>query len=179
MPLLLLIFFGLYGWIEFEAFILVGNMVGGLVTFLGIFITAFIGMALMKQQGASILRRWQANLSRGEVSTSALASGVSLILGAVLMLLPGYVTDLAGLLCFTPGLRSLIGQLILGRLSTTVLSSGFARRFTSSSAGPAGFSDFDTDEDHHRAQPFSRPTHPSLDGEVIEGQYESKDTTQK
>ena len=95
------------------------------------------------------------------------------------MLLPGYVTDLAGLLCFTPGLRSLIGQLILSRLSTTVLSSGFASRFTSSSAGPAGFSDFDTDEDHHRAQPFSRPTHPSLDGEVIEGQYESKDTTQK
>ena len=69
MPLLLY-FFGLYGWIEFEAFILVGNIVGGLVTFLGIFITAFIGMALMKQQGASILRRWQANLSRGEVRTS-------------------------------------------------------------------------------------------------------------
>ena len=179
MPLLLLIFFGLYGWIEFEAFILVGNLVGGLVTFLGIFITAFIGMALMKQQGASILRRWQTNLSRGEVSTSALASGVSLILGAILMLLPGYVTDLAGLLCFTPGLRGFIGQLILSRLGTTVLTSGFASRFTSSAAGPSGVSDFEADEGQHRGQPFARPKHTPLDGEIIEGQYETKDANQK
>ena len=50
MPLLLLIFFGLYGWFEFEVFILIGNAIGGLVTFLGIFVTAFIGVALMKRQ---------------------------------------------------------------------------------------------------------------------------------
>ena len=41
MPLLLLIFFGLYGWIEFEAFILVGKMDGGLVTFFGHFHHSF------------------------------------------------------------------------------------------------------------------------------------------
>ena len=179
MPLLLLIFFGLYGWIEFEAFILVGNLVGGLVTFLGIFITAFIGIALMKQQGASILRRWQANLSRGEVSTSALASGISLILGAVLMLLPGYVTDMAGLLCFIPGLRTLIGQLILARLSVNVLSSGFASRFTRSSSDPSGFPNGESGKDQPGEQPFSRTTHTSLDGEIIEGEYETKNTDQK
>ena len=54
MPLLLLIFFGIYGWIEFETFIAIGNAVGGLVTFLGIFVTAFIGVALMKRQGKRI-----------------------------------------------------------------------------------------------------------------------------
>jgi len=179
MPLLMLIFFGLYGWIEFEAFILVGNLVGGLVTFLGIFITAFIGIALMKQQGASILRRWQANLSRGEVNTSALSSGISLILGAVLMLLPGYVTDMAGLLCFIPGLRSLIGQVILSRLSTNILSSGFASRFTTAAGGPSGFSEDKADEGWPHTQPSSRPSENTLGGEVIEGQYETKNADQK
>ena len=63
MPLLLLIFFGIYGWIEFEAFIAIGNAVGGLVTFLGIFVTAFIGVALMKRQGKWVLKQWQISIS--------------------------------------------------------------------------------------------------------------------
>ena len=55
MPLLLLIFFGLYGWIEFEVFIFgwqYGRRSGDLF---GHFHHSFIGMALMKRQGASIL----------------------------------------------------------------------------------------------------------------------------
>ena len=81
MPLLLLIFFGIYGWIEFEAFIAIGNAVGGLVTFLGIFVTAFIGVALIKHQGKWVLKQWQSSISEGEVNTSTLASGASLVLG--------------------------------------------------------------------------------------------------
>ena len=72
-------FFGIYGWIEFEAFIVIGNAVGGLVTFLGIFITAFIGVALMKRQGASVVRNWQAASVKANL-THHLSNGVSLIL---------------------------------------------------------------------------------------------------
>ena len=77
---------------------MIGNAVGGLTTFLGIFVTAFIGVALMKNQGASVLRNWQTSLSKGEINTSTLASGASLMLGAILMLIPGYITDSAGIL---------------------------------------------------------------------------------
>lgn len=178
MPLLLLIFFGLYGWIEFEAFIFVGNAVGGLVTFLGIFITAFIGMALMKQQGASIMRQWQSNLGRGEMDTSALARGVALILGAVLMLLPGYVTDLAGLFCFTPGFRTIIGTTILSRLSSRVFSSGFAGRFYNSAGSSPGFSEFD-DQGNSAGQQYGQRDANPLGGDIIEGQYETKNKDQK
>ena len=139
MPLLLLIFFGLYGWFEFEVFILIGNAVGGLITFLGIFVTAFIGVALMKRQSASVMRHWQTSLSRGEANTATLASGISLIIGAVLMLLPGYITDLIGLLCFTPGLRVLIGQAFINSLGTSifssVLASGFSTGFSTTGGG--------------------------------------------
>ena len=168
MPLLLLIFFGVYGWIEFEAFIVIGNAVGGLVTFLGIFVTAFIGVALMKRQGKWVLKQWQSSISEGEMNTSTLASGASLVLGAVLMLLPGYVTDFIGLLCFIPILRVLIGKTLLGRLGKTVYSSSL---FT-------GFSSYSY-TDAKKQRPSSYAHQKPLEGELIEGQYESKDDPQK
>ena len=178
MPLLLLVFFGIYGWIEFEAFIAIGNAVGGLVTFLGIFVTAFIGVALMKRQGKWVLKQWQSSISEGEMNTSTPASGASLVLGAVLMLLPGYVTDFIGLLCFIPVLRVPIGQSLLGRLGETIylssLFTGFSTRFDSTD----GFSPY-----NHRHTKVKRSSNfynqKPLEGEVIEGQYESNDNPEK
>ena len=177
MPLLLLVFFGIYGWIEFEAFIAIGNAVGGLVTFLGIFVTAFIGVALMKRQGTWVLKQWQSSISEGEMNTATLASGASLVLGAVLMLLPGYVTDFIGLLCFIPVLRVLIGRSLLSRLDKTVNSSnlftGFSMRFGSTDS----FSPYD--HKHTKPKRSSDYYQQPLEGEVIEGQYESNDVQQK
>ena len=178
MPLLLLIFFGIYGWIEFEAFIAIGNAVGGLITFLGIFVTAFIGVALMKRQGTWVLKQWQSSISEGKMNTSTLASGASFVLGAVLLLLPGYVTDFIGLLCFIPGLRLIIGQFLLNQLGASVHSSKLFSDFSTLSSPIDGLSSY--------SQNHKRPTRHSsfarqqpLEGEVIEGQYESKDDPQK
>ena len=142
MPLLLLIFFGIYGWIEFEAFIAIGNAVGGLATFLGIFVTAFIGLALMKRQGKWVVRQWQSSISEGKMNTSSLASGASLMLGVILMLLPGYVTYFIGLLCFVPVLRVLIGQYLLSRLGETVYASSLSTDFSSQFRSRDSFSSY-------------------------------------
>ena len=178
MPLLLLIFFGIYGWIEFEAFIAIGNAVGGLVTFLGIFFTAFIGLALMKRQGTRVLKQWQSSISEGEVNTSTLASGASLALGAVLMLLPGYITDFMGLLCFLPVLRVLIGQSILSRLGGSIYSSNLFTNFSPQSSSKDDFFSYsheNTKQKRRSSYPHQKPP----EGELIEGQYESKDDRQK
>ena len=178
MPLLLLIFFGIYGWIEFEAFIAIGNSVGGLVTFLGIFVTAFIGVALMKRQGTWVLKKWQSSISEGEINASTLASGASLLLGAVLMLLPGYVTDFIGLICFVPVLRVVIGQFLLSRLGQTVYSSSLFTGFSTRFGSTDGFSP--NDHEHTKSKSSSNYYHQQpLEGEVIEGQYESNDVPQK
>ena len=178
MPLLLLIFFGIYGWIEFEAFIAIGNAVGGLVTFLGTFVTAFIGVALMRRQGTRVVKQWQSSISEGEVNTSTLASGASFLLGAVLMLLPGYVTDFLGVLCFTPFLRVLIGQSLLSRLGETVYSSSLFTGFSSQFRSTDGFSSY-SHKDTKRERPSSYAHQKPLEGEFIEGQYESKDDPQQ
>ena len=178
MPLLLLIFFGLYGWFEFEVFILIGNAIGGLVTFLGIFVTAFIGVALMKRESALIIRHWQTSLNKGKTNTSTIASGISLMLGAVLMLLPGYITDLIGLICFTPGLRVLIGRAFISRLGTSVfssvLTSGFPTRFSTA----RGASSYDQTVSKPE-KPTSYSHHQPLEGDVIEGQFKAKDSPEK
>ena len=178
MPLLLLIFFGIYGWIEFEAFIAIGNAVGGLVTFLGIFVTAFIGVALMKRQGTWVLKQWQSSISEGDMNTSTLASGASLMLGAVLMLLPGYVTDFIGFLCFMPILRVLIGQSLLSRLGGTIYSPSLFTGFSSQFRTKDGFSSYSYEDKKHK-RPSSYAHQKSLEGELIEGQYEPKDDPQK
>ena len=178
MPLLLVIFFGIFGWIEFEAFIAIGNAVGGLFTFLGIFITAFIGVALMKRQGTWVLKQWQSSISKGEMDTSTLASGASLVLGAVLMLLPGYVTDFVGLLCFMPVLRVLIGQSLLSRLGGSIYSSSRFTNFSSQFKSKDGFS-FYSYKDAKQKRPSSYAHQKPLEGELIEGQYESKDDPRK
>ena len=178
MPLLLLIFLGIYGWIEFEAFIAIGNTVGGLVTFLGIFVTAFIGVALMKHQGTWVLKQWQSSISEGEMNTPTLANGASLVLGAVLMLLPGYVTDFIGLLCFIPILRVLIGQFLLSRLGETIYSSSPLMGFSSQFRSKDGFSSYSyKDTKQKRSSPYTHQK--PLEGDLIEGQYESKDDPQK
>ena len=170
MPLLLLIFFGIYSWVEFEAFNAISNAIGGLLAFLGIFVTAFIGVALMKRQGTLVLKQWQNSISEGMVNTSTLSSGVSLVLGAILMLLPGYVTDFIGFLCFLPFLRVLIGQSLLNRLGETFYSSSPFTDFSSQFNSKDGFSSFSYKNTKHKRT--SKYTHQKpLKGEIIEGKY--------
>ena len=167
----ILILFGLYGWVEFEALIFIGSEIGGLASFLGIFVTAFIGMGLLRSQGRAVLAKWQANLTRGEVETASLASGLSLLVGALLMLLPGYVTDAMGILCFIPGLRFLIGRALLTRFQLVNAQNIFGNRFTSG---------FNTASDRYDNTAYSNDREPSsqpknLDGDIIEGDFEKKD----
>ena len=165
MALFILPAFILYGWVEFETFIWVGQSIGGLATFLGIFLTAFVGIALLKSQTALIMLNWQAGLSKGEFNGTTLAGGLSLLLGALLMLLPGYITDLCGLICFLPGIRTIIGMAIVSRMSL----SGFATSMRSRYAGQGenqGAS-YDTPD---------RQPRPLASDDVIEGDFsEQKD----
>jgi len=162
-----LILFGLYGWIEFEALILIGNEIGGLASFLGIFVTAFIGMWLLRTQGRAVMVRWQSNLHKGEMETDSLASGLSLLLGGFLMLLPGYVTDAIGILCFVPGLRFIIGTALLSRLHIASIQNMFGSHFTGGFASTAEEGFYNTSHTSRRRK--------TLDGDIIEGDFKEKD----
>jgi UPF0716 protein FxsA len=105
------------------------------------------------------------------VETASLASGLSLLVGALLMLLPGYVTDAMGILCFIPGLRFLIGRILLAKFQLVTAQNRFGNRFTS---GFNTASDrYDNTAYSNDRQTSSRPK--NLDGDIIEGDFEKKD----
>jgi UPF0716 protein FxsA len=163
MALFILPAFILYGWVEFETFIWVGQSIGGLATFLGIFLTAFVGIALLKSQTALIMLNWQAGLSKGEFNGTTLAGGLSLLLGALLMLLPGYITDLCGLICFLPGIRTIIGMAIVSRMSLSGFATSMRSRYAGQGENQAASGD----------TPDGLPR-PLASDDVIEGDFSEK-----
>ena len=98
----------LLGWAEVSTFIYISNEIGGVLTLLGIFITAFVGIVLLKNQGLSVLKRIRSNMLEGRASVSSVADSISLVIGGILMLIPGYFSDAVGLLLFVPGLKILL-----------------------------------------------------------------------
>ena len=109
--------FILYGWLEFEALILVGNIVGGFLSFIGIFLTAFIGVYLIRRLNSRVFMDWQSKRQNNKPGLSKLAEGLSILLGGLLLVIPGYLTDLIGLICMIPILRILIGSIIIANFA--------------------------------------------------------------
>lgn len=127
MGLLILIFIILWGWAEITAFITIGGEIGGFLTFIGIFITAVVGLFLLQSQAANVMTNLKQQITRGETSLAAVAEGVSLLIGGILMLLPGYITDGLGLVFFVPVLRKIVGHAIISRLIKNARFRNFAR----------------------------------------------------
>ena len=113
MPLLIIIGCCLWAWAELAALVAIGSELGVLLTIAGIFVTAMVGIWLLRNQGLAIMSSLQAQLARGEAPVASLAAGTSVMAGAMLMLIPGYLTDAIGLVMFLPVIRTLIGASLL------------------------------------------------------------------
>lgn len=110
--------------IEIALFILIGGAIGVVPTLLGVLLTAIAGAVLIRWQGISLLRDLQATLNRGELPARQLGDAMLIGLGGLLLLLPGYFSDLIGLLLLIPATRSLIYRLLATRFR--VVSAGGA-----------------------------------------------------
>ena len=116
MSLVFLIGILLWGWAEISAFIYIGSQIGGLLTLLGIFGTAIVGLSLLKSQGGVVIAKIRVELAQGRTPVGSIADSISMAAGGILMLIPGYVTDSIGVLLFIPVLRTISGAWILHQL---------------------------------------------------------------
>ena len=144
MGLFILFGFILWGWAEMSAFIFIGGEFGGLITLLGIFVTAIIGLSLLKSQGGAVITKIRTDLAQGRAPVGSVANGLSLAVGGILMLMPGYVTDAVGIFLFMPGVRAIAGAWILHHLVTNKRFKGFVHV-----DGQAGFSTRRTNPFYH------------------------------
>jgi len=74
-----------------------------------------IGAALARHQGLATLQRLQATMARGEAPAIEMVEGVLLLVGALLLLTPGFFTDALGFACLLPPTRRLLSLWLLKR----------------------------------------------------------------
>ncbi|PKP62920.1 MAG: exlusion protein FxsA [Alphaproteobacteria bacterium HGW-Alphaproteobacteria-8] len=98
--------------IEIALFVTVGGAIGLGPTLLIVAVTAIVGAAMLRRQGVAALGALQTAMERGEDPAGPLAEGALLVLGAVLLLTPGFFTDTLGFALLFPTVRrALIGWL--------------------------------------------------------------------
>lgn len=98
--------------LEIGTFILVGKAIGVLATLGLVIASVLVGATILRLRGLSMLARMRAALASGELPGAALADGVMVGIGAVLLIVPGFVTDVVGLLLLTPPIRRLIYRVL-------------------------------------------------------------------
>lgn len=115
-PVLLLLFL-LVPLVEIYVMIQVGGIIGALPTVLLVVLTAVAGAALARFQGLATLQRLQATLARGEAPAIEMFEGVLLLVGALLLLTPGFITDVLGFVCLVPLSRRALAFWLLKRVT--------------------------------------------------------------
>ena len=100
--------------VEIYLFIKVGSQIGAFNTISLIFITAFLGVIYARYEGFNTLRSGMSQIVKNELPVYEIISGAALAFAALLLILPGFATDLVGLLIIFPPTR----KLILKKVST-------------------------------------------------------------
>lgn len=119
MGLYLLIAFIAVPLVEIAVFIQVGGVIGTGPTLLVIAGTAIAGAAMVRSQGLATARSAQATLSRGEAPLAEVFDGICLFASGLLLLTPGFVTDILGGLLLVPPFRRWLRALLIRRLLDT------------------------------------------------------------
>lgn len=109
--------------VEIAIFIWTGGYLGIWLVLLIILLTALLGTWLVRLEGFDLWRRLQYTMQQGKVPQEEILDGLCLLVGAILLLTPGFLTDLIGFLLVIPITRKPF-KLYLRKLITKKLSKG-------------------------------------------------------
>ena len=97
--------------LEIFLLIKIGGQVGALNTVALIFLTAIVGIYFAKLQGVQTLKSGMVNLYQNKMPIYEMMSGASIAIAALLLIMPGFFTDLIGFLLLIPFTRSIFFKL--------------------------------------------------------------------
>jgi UPF0716 protein FxsA len=116
-----LIFIGLPA-LEIFLMIKIGSKVGALNVIALIFLTAIIGLYYAKLQGIETLKSGMTNMYQNKLPAFELLSGASIAVAALLLIIPGFITDFMGFLILIPFTRRIIFRITLKNKDKTNMS---------------------------------------------------------
>ncbi|WP_074372230.1 FxsA family protein [Vibrio spartinae] len=138
--------------IEIGLFIQVGGYLGLWPTIGLVLITAFAGASLVRSQGLQTLLTMQQRLQDGELPAQQILEGVLLAVAGVLLLTPGFMTDLMGMFVLLPRPRAILARKLMDKV---VIQGNVQQPFGPRARGP-----YDRESDR---------------GNTYEGEYDRKD----
>ena len=103
--------------LEMYVLISVGSNIGAFNTILLVLLTALIGLALLRVQGFRTLINARNKLGMAQLPAEEMITGIFLAIGGALLLTPGFITDLFGLLCLVPVTRRFLLKIALTNLT--------------------------------------------------------------
>ena len=103
--------------IEIYLFIKIGSKIGALNTISLILITAVIGIYYVRYEGINTLKSGISEMINNKLPIYEIISGATLAFASVLLILPGFATDIIGLLLIFPPTRKLLFNLLSVKLS--------------------------------------------------------------
>lgn len=161
-PILLLLFIAV-PIIEISLFIQVGGVLGMWPTIGLVIITAFFGATLVRSQGLQTLMSVQSRLQQGELPAQQIVEGVMLAVAGVLLLTPGFMTDVFGMAVLLPAPRAWLAKQLMSKVKVNNMAAG----------------GFQSHSHFQQGNPFeqsgSRPHDNYQDGDTFEGEYQKKD----
>lgn len=107
--------------LELAVIIQVGQSLGVLPTIGLLLLVSALGAWLVKREGIGVWRRFNTQVRSGTVPTREIADGVMILFAGALLLTPGFLSDVLGLLLLTPPVRAALRGAALARLSRRML----------------------------------------------------------
>src|ERR1700742_629371 len=123
MPLLLVLIFIVVPIAELALLIQVGEWIGVWWTIGLLIADALLGSWLLRSQGRAAWRRFNEAMAQGRIPHREVVDGVLVIFGGVLLLCPGFITDIFGILFLFPPTRVLLRGLLIRRGALKLMGS--------------------------------------------------------
>jgi UPF0716 protein FxsA len=108
--------------VEIVVIVAVGNAIGGWPTFLVLVGTSLLGAWLIRREGGRAWRALEQAVRSGRMPAREIADGIVVLVGGALLLLPGFVTDVVGLVLVLPFVRPVARNLLAAVISRRLVA---------------------------------------------------------
>ncbi|SFP13489.1 UPF0716 protein FxsA [Mesorhizobium sp. NFR06] len=141
--------------LEIAGFVVVGREIGALATVGLVILSSVAGSLLLRHQGFGVMARVRTEMDAGRDPSRQLAHGAMIVLAAILLIIPGFITDIFAILLLLPPVRDFAWRLLKNRI---VMATSFSRGFSARRRDDV--IDLD-DSDYSRDDYPDRPDHNS------------------
>ncbi|PUA79297.1 FxsA family protein [Nocardioides currus] len=157
---LLVVAFVVVPLLEIFVLIQVGQVIGPWWTILLLVADSILGTWLIRREGGRAFAALREALGSGRMPARELADGALILVGGTLMLSPGFVTDLFGIVLILPFTRPVARRVLTGIVTRRLVGAG-AAAYVPGTTRP-------TDRPTNRQRPHPDPDGPVVEGEVVD-----------